>query len=60
MNRIEFGCHSDPGYALHSVAAENTRQNSTLNNPSFCLDDSGHLSVSFVTSIRSILLLVIF
>lgn len=43
MNQKGIGCHSAPGYALRSVAAVNTRQKSTLNNPFFCLDNPGHL-----------------
>jgi len=44
MNQKGIGCHSAPGYALRSVAAVNTRQKSTLNNPFSCLDNPGHLN----------------
>jgi hypothetical protein len=45
MNQNEYGCHSASGYALRSVAAENTGQKSTLNNPFFCLDNPGHFTL---------------
>jgi hypothetical protein len=51
MNQKGIGCHSAPGYALRSVAAVNTRQKSTLNNPFSCLDNPGHLNLSAVNEL---------